>query len=260
MKIKFSYSIWSHICINKNVIEDTLRNFSFQIMRKLKTYSVLIFLIALFGNLSKTYADVIYVTPLNGKEHKIGNLLKWVTSNEFNSQVFVIEKSIDGIDFSGIGEVLAGGVSQEEKVYRFLDVESVDPKAFYRLRQVDTDGTVSYSQTIMVKKKLSNDIMILSMSNTVTNDKFKVAVDAMVDGELEYTVKNEDGDITAHTKQALIFGINEVVISLKDEPEGIYFLTLQVEDEKEKLTIRKVNDAIQSKPNVASKSTQKGYR
>lgn len=229
-------------------------------MEKFKSkYQVLLFFVALTFSVSNVYADVVYMTPLNGKEHKIGNLLNWVTSTEFNSKVFIVEKSIDGIDFENIGEVMAEGISGDKKKYRFLDVETTDPNAFYRLRQVDVDGTASFSQTIMVKKKLNNDIMILSMSNTVTNDIFKVAVDAMIDGEIEYTVKNEDNDVIISKKQDLIFGINEIIISLKDEPEGVYFLTLQVKDEKEKLTIQKVNDAVQNKPNVASKQENKGY-
>jgi hypothetical protein len=196
---------------------------------------------------------------LNGKEHNIGNLLRWATSNEFNSQVFIVEKSIDGIDFSGIGEVLAEGISQEERGYRFLDVETTDTKAFYRLRQVDVDGTASFSQTIMVQKRMSNDIMILSMSNTVTNDKFRITLDALIDGEVEYTVKNKDREIILNKKQVIIFGLNEITISLEDEPEGNYFLTLQVKDEKEKLTITKVNDAVRSKPSMASKLNQEGF-
>lgn len=216
-------------------------------------YKLLLLLSLCVFGLDNSKAEVIYSIPLEGQEHQIGSLLNWTTANEINSQVFIVERSIDGIDYQVIGEIEAAGNTADESGYRFLDVGVSDEKAFYRLRQVDTDGTASFSQTIMIHKKLSNNFMIMAMSNTLTNKFFSVTIDALVEGEISYAVKSKYGEVLFEDKQELFNGINEITVNVEDEPEGTYFIVLSIDDEKEQLVIRKVDDAIKKKENVASK-------
>jgi len=198
-------------------------------------------------------AEVIYSIPLKGKEHQIGSLLNWNTANETNSQVFIVEKSSDGVDYMVIGEVEAMGESNADNGYRFLDVGVNNEMSYYRLRQVDTDGTASFSQTILLKKTMSNNYMVLAMTNTVTNDDFTITLDSSIDDEIDYAVKNLAGEIVSMSNQEIVFGINEISINVEDEEEGTYFIILNINEEVEKLVIRKVDDEIKKKENVASK-------
>ncbi len=203
-------------------------------------------------------AEVTYAKTLNGREHQIGSLLNWSTATEFNNQVFIVEKSVNGIDFQAIGEVEAVGNASSERGYRFLDVGASDKNTYYRLRQVDMDGTASFSETIKITKKLSNNFMVMAMSNTVTNSTFDISIDATIDNEIAYMVKNRQGEVVIESKEELFFGINEISINLTDEAEGTYFVILKVKDEVEKLVIRKVDDEIKAKENVASKRQSNG--
>ncbi len=203
-------------------------------------------------------AEVTYAKTLNGREHQVGSLLNWSTATEFNNQVFIIEKSVNGIDFQAIGEVEAVGNASSERGYRFLDVGARDKNTYYRLRQVDMDGTASFSETIKITKKLSNNFMVMAMSNTVTNSTFDISIDATIDNEIAYMVKNRQGEVVIESKEELFFGINEISINLTDEAEGTYFVILKVKDEVEKLVIRKVDDEIKAKENVASKRQSNG--
>jgi len=208
--------------------------------------------------LESVKAEVIYSIPLKGQEHQIGSLLNWTTANESNSQVFIVERSLDGLDYQVIGEIEAAGNSNDENGYRFLDVGINDEQSYYRLKQLDTDGTASFSQTILIKKELTNNFMVLAMSNTVTNGSFMITLDATTDEEISYAVKNTNGETISHKVQKLDFGINEIEISVADEAEGVYFVVMNVNDEKERLVIRKVDDAIKKKENVASKKPDNG--
>lgn len=203
-------------------------------------------------------ADVTYAENLKGQEHQIGSLLNWTTATEFNNQIFIVERSVNGTNFQAIGEVEAIGNASSEQGYRFLDVGINDEKAYYRLRQIDTDGTASLSHTIMVTKKLSNNFMVMAMSKTVTNSTFEISVDATIDDELSYELKNKQGELIMEAKQELYFGINEVMINLADEAEGTYFVILKVKDETEQLVVRKVDDEIKKKENVASNKQVNG--
>ncbi|MBO2012786.1 beta strand repeat-containing protein [Hymenobacter negativus] len=73
--------------------------------------------------------------------------LAWRTASEKNSARFEIERSLDGKTFARIGEVAAQGSKAGATDYAFRDAQT--PKSltlvYYRLRQVDADGTFAYS-------------------------------------------------------------------------------------------------------------------
>jgi len=72
-------------------------------------------------------------------------LLSWSTASELNNHFFEVQKSISGERFTPVAEVSGNGTTTETHHYNFTDTE-VSPVAFYRLKQVDYDGTVSYSK------------------------------------------------------------------------------------------------------------------
>ena len=203
-------------------------------------------------------ADVVYAIPLKSAEHQIGNLLEWSTSFEQNSKTFMVERSKDGITFKNVGTINAAGSSDQSKNYRFLDLGVNDKKLFYRLKQIDQDGTSSFSQTIIVKKELSNQFMVVAMSSPVTNKQFDITVDAIENIELNYIVKNKKGAILSTNQQRLYAGLNDLQIDFSDESEGLYFVILKIGQEEEQLVVQKVEDPVKKKPNLATKEIKKG--
>lgn len=80
--------------------------------------------------------------------------LAWATASEQNSQAFEIERSLDGRAFARVGTVAAAG-SSSARAYGFTDNQAPitpNPQAslYYRLKQVDQDGTFHYSPVRVV--------------------------------------------------------------------------------------------------------------
>jgi hypothetical protein len=73
--------------------------------------------------------------------------LAWATASEKNSQAFDVERSANGEAFVAIGTVGAAGSSSAARSYELLDAKLPTGAAtlYYRLKQVDADGTFSYS-------------------------------------------------------------------------------------------------------------------
>ncbi len=78
-------------------------------------------------------------------------ILKWQTATEINSDHFDIERSTDAEKWESIGKVTAAGDSQTERNYQFTDVAPFSGDNYYRLKQVDIDGSFEYSQVKVVK-------------------------------------------------------------------------------------------------------------
>jgi hypothetical protein len=76
--------------------------------------------------------------------------LNWTTASESNNAFFDIEHSFDGKIFSKIGQVKGAGTSNSLQYYTYLDEKPLSGIHHYRLKQVDYDGTSSYSKMITV--------------------------------------------------------------------------------------------------------------
>lgn len=206
------------------------------------------------GSMLQSQAAVVYSTPLNGETFQIGNLLEWGTATELNSLMFAVERSTDGIDFTNIGVIEAAGASSRLKNYTFLDVESKDVQTYYRLKQVDVDGTTSYSATVIVKNDYPNNFIVVSMTQTTTNKDFSVTLDATTDEEMSYSVVSYKGEKMFEGKQAIVNGLNDINVNLEDFKEGIYRINMKLGGEEESVVVRKIDDEIKKKDNVASKN------
>jgi trimeric autotransporter adhesin len=71
--------------------------------------------------------------------------LTWATAQELNNSHFVVERSLDGETFEAVQQVQGQGTKATATTYAFTDVRAAaranDKVLYYRLRQVDTDGT-----------------------------------------------------------------------------------------------------------------------
>ena len=91
-----------------------------------------------------------------GKFEHDGNKLSWTTATELNNEKFILERSIDGLEFIRVGEVMGKGTTSEQQEYHFTDLISFSPLTYYRLIQVDFDGAADTSEVIAVQSSKRN--------------------------------------------------------------------------------------------------------
>jgi hypothetical protein len=72
--------------------------------------------------------------------------LSWRTASETNNSGFEVQKSTDGSSFTAIGFVKGAGTTQSQHEYSYTD--RMEGRSWYRLKQVDYDGTYEYSQVV----------------------------------------------------------------------------------------------------------------
>lgn len=76
--------------------------------------------------------------------------LSWQTSAELNNDKFIIETSSEGEVFNRIGEIAGAGTSTETHNYQFTHHTPSAGVNYYRLKQVDFDGTFAYSKVLAI--------------------------------------------------------------------------------------------------------------
>ncbi len=124
--------------------------------------------------------------------------LTWVTLSEVQNEGFEIQKSIDGENWERIGFVNGYGNSSQVFYYLFKDENLVEGIQYYRLKQLDFDGTYAYSNIIEL---VNNKEFSLSMYPTVFESGTPLSLEI-------YTNKSKETSVS-------IFNINGQEINTK---------------------------------------------
>ncbi|MEM9525843.1 MAG: T9SS type A sorting domain-containing protein, partial [Bacteroidota bacterium] len=159
--------------------------------------------------------------------------LSWITEAEINNQGFYVERSTDatGGQWVDLGFVAAGSA------YRFLDA-TVAPNVdyYYRLRQTDFDGTISYSEIRVARLgNVDPNIALLLYPNPATdNVNYRWTVATTADDQQRYRLSDIQGKLLAEGPLFPSGGS----LQLSSFPPGVYFL--RVFGQKEGQTFRLV--------------------
>ncbi|WP_299822038.1 T9SS type A sorting domain-containing protein [uncultured Pontibacter sp.] len=103
------------------------------------------------------YRDAAIISPLpvtltkfTAQVKSTTVVLNWETATEVNNDKFVVERSIDARTFEAIGSVKGAGNSNTAKSYTLIDKNPPYTMVYYRLKQIDLDGTFTYSAVVSV--------------------------------------------------------------------------------------------------------------
>lgn len=161
---------------------------------------------------------------LKGKPVQKRNHLVWTTGMEINNDFFVLQKSPNAVRWSELGKIDGAGNSVQLLSYDYWD-DTPYTTTYYRLKQVDFDGSFSYSNTIVLNNNLNLEAGISIYPNPATNT-FTVAIPHLIDPnirifnaigqELHLQISNTNKHEIKFDSQQLAAGVYWIQISHKD--------------------------------------------
>ncbi len=78
-------------------------------------------------------------------------ILNWITAQEQNSERFVVQRSSDASEFISVGIRQSAGTTDRQQYYSLTDESPHNGLNYYRLQQIDRDGSTVYSKPIAVR-------------------------------------------------------------------------------------------------------------
>ena len=78
--------------------------------------------------------------------------LKWETATETNNKGFEIQKSKEGSEFITLAFIHGKGTTTEKQHYSYLDKTDITGSIYYRLKQIDYDGSFRYSEVVALNQ------------------------------------------------------------------------------------------------------------
>ncbi len=111
----------------------------------------------------------VTLTSFSGSLINNKSYLKWTTTSEVNAREFVVERSINGTDFTPLGKVAAAN-SNHTNSYSFLDANINNGINYYRLKMVDIDGRFKISQVVLIRSGGKAGAALTVFPNPVVNN------------------------------------------------------------------------------------------
>ena len=173
-------------------------------------------------NITITGANPIKLSYFSGIASKSKIILNWQTEAESNNAYFVVQKSSDAKEFSDLEIIKSIGESTKKTEYNYIDMSPLIGINYYRLRQVDNDGSYSYSKIIDIKPEYEVSEIILYPNPSTDNFILKSNEEILMFEVFSITGEKID---TKLEKQPGEYMLNFI----KKQDNGTYFLKLKTQ-------------------------------
>jgi hypothetical protein len=165
---------------------------------------------------------------INAKANKLDAIVRWSTASEYNSRGFAIERSFDGTTFTEIDFVKGAGNSKSTLQYSYQDVNvfTKTQVVYYRLKQVDVDGSYTYSEVVSVKQAATQTEQVVVYPNPIIND-VTVELETLTAGKAEIMITDITGKIIDKTTVEVNQGFNKYTLNQTQQlTHGLYMITI----------------------------------
>ena len=153
-------------------------------------------------------------------------IIRWHTVTELNSNYFEVQRSIDGVHFTTVGNLPGAGNSSIPLQYNMLDNQLTGINVdlfYYRLKEVGINGNIAYSHIATIKRNKSGQNIVISPNPTtgiinLSSDQI-IKSFALYDatGRLLYRAKEEINATRQVDLSALPVGIYAYTVIFKNE-------------------------------------------
>ena len=162
--------------------------------------------------------------------------LNWQTASETNNSHFLIQRRTDKGGFENVGRKEGFGTSYEAHTYRFQDRVSAQGTVYYRLKQVDFDGSFEYSDIKAVKGNNTQKALALSITGIYPNPfigQLRMQVSSADDQAITLQLRSVAGNLHQQKRLSGARTENEVTWrGLANLPSGTYILTAQTNNNR----------------------------
>ena len=146
--------------------------------------------------------------------------LNWQTASEINNDFFILEKSYNGIDFEELSRIQGAGNSNAISTYQYTDKEGENKLKYYRLSQVDFDGT-----KVELGVRVANCSAVDNIQYSIYPNPFKDEL--IITSNTEEICKIEIMNYSGHTVYSELKTIEKnLALDLEHLKPGLYMLRI----------------------------------
>ena len=168
----------------------------------------------------------VELIAFSGYRENADVVLEWVTESETNNDRFLVEHSDSSYEFEVIGELPGAGTTSETQVYTLKHTRALRGNNYYRLKQINIDGTFEYSEVIMVNIESTD---LFTVRPTQAEDEITIEFYDYYDKDIELVIFDVLG--RKRMDETLSAGRNAIAIDIENLDTGHYFIRMKVKGE-----------------------------
>jgi hypothetical protein len=161
-------------------------------------------------------------------ERQTAALVNWSTATEQDNDYFIVERSSDGQNWIALGQVEGAGNSIHTNEYQFLDNQPLLGVSYYRLRQVDFDGTINYTHVVSLKKEING--AAISVYPNPADNQFQIAFEGFKSETVSIKILDNSGrEVMAMTNDVVTNPVQ--IVNASNFQSGVYIIHVSSETE-----------------------------
>lgn len=174
------------------------------------------------GTATVTGANPVKLSFFRGFSQDNQVYLQWQTEAETNSSYFMVQRSVDAKEFGDLEIIQSVGESTQKVNYEYIDKNPSKGINYYRLRQVDNDGSFLYSRIIDIQQDGASDL--IAFPNPSVGNLTLKGLDEVVSCEA-FAVNGTKADVQLEKT-----GNNYRVVFAENQAKGTYLLKLKTKN------------------------------
>jgi len=154
-------------------------------------------------------------------------MLTWQTASEINNDYFVIERSLDAVNWGEIGRENGNGNSNSIISYLWVDIDPIGD-SYYRIKQVDFNGEFKIYDPLYLSCKSKNNLVAVYPNPSNGTLNIKLSNNNRLDALMIYS---NLGELILSPLFTTTQGSNLIPIDISYLPPGTYYLRLLINEE-----------------------------
>jgi hypothetical protein len=166
----------------------------------------------------------VELSAFTAKADRDNVIVEWQTATETNNQGFELQRKREGAEGWAVAGYVSGkGTTTERQSYQYVDKQLKAGKYIYRLKQIDLDGTIEYSQEIEVEVSVPDEYVLYQNYPNPFNPSTTIEFSLPEKSEVVLSIYNSLGEkVRELVNGSMEAGYQRVVFDARELPSGTY--------------------------------------
>lgn len=163
----------------------------------------------------------VHLISFTGKAKDDDAMINWEIDSPDDLQVFELEKSMDGLNFTRVASV-AG--EQFKKHYSYNDTKLFKPYTYYRLKTIEKTGLFHYSNIIQLQSSFEK--FYYKVYQNADNHRYHLSIAMTSEEKVSFRITDIQGRVITKKDFGKPGKQVEYDFDLNGKPSGIYYMNL----------------------------------
>lgn len=167
----------------------------------------------------------VEMVELTGEALTEGNLIEWKTESEHDNDYFEVMHSRNGNLYEPLSKIPSKGNDNQLKSYSFLHQGPYEGINYYKLRQVDLNGSSKESEAIAVYSETPSGLF--TMSPNPASNEVNLTFNSNKEELVSWSIYNFQGQLVISETKTLQKGTSQYGITTSDWKKGVYAVVIE---------------------------------